>query len=100
MDEPNDRSLAGLKVPGWLTVVVLSPLLAMVMTLWLEDSGPPALLVGLAISVAGASVGASFPKGTARERSLRAMLGAAVGLAGFAAVFGAALGMTVLAKGL
>jgi hypothetical protein len=101
-NKPTDQSLARLTVPGWLVVMILSPLVGMVVALWLDSpSGTSsfAWIIGPAVSVAGTSIGAMLAKGSVRVRILRGIGGAALGVCGFALAFLGAIALTILAKG-
>lgn len=102
VNEPRDQN-AWLTVPGWLVVMILSPLVGMTGALWLDGrvARPPlALIVGLTIAAVGTSAGAMLAEGTYRVRLLRGVGGAALGVSGFALAWLVTLALTIVAKGM
>ena len=64
VNEPREQNTDWLSVPGWLVVMILSPLVGMMGALWLDGrvAGPSvAFIIGLSIAAVGTSAGATQP---------------------------------------
>ena len=90
-ERSTDRDTSWLVVPGWLAVMILSPLVGMVVALLID--GAQGGIIGAIVAATGTSAGAALPHGSLRVRLIRGLGGVVLGFCGFGLVL---LGIFVL----